>query len=157
MNTYEMKEQAEEACRVLERERDEVRERDAWLSGCINMMRSASDLLAKMARLEEELERSQREVDDLTAQIEQKDKVIDDLQRQLLEAENRQLEQANQQLETENRQLEAGAVVRPAEIHNHFGKGSSAQVFNDKVTGKILKIKKQWKRRDKRQETRRRA
>ena len=37
--------------------------------------------------------------------------------------------------------------VKPPEIHNHFESGSSAQVFNDKVTGKFSKFKK-WKKRD---------
>ena len=40
------------------------------------------------------------------------------------------------------------AYLRPAEIHNHFGSGCSAQVFNDKVTGKFVRKekKRKWKK-----------
>lgn len=36
-------------------------------------------------------------------------------------------------------------VMLTMEIHNHFESGSSAQVFNDQVTNKLIKPK-QWKR-----------
>ena len=45
------------------------------------------------------------------------------------------------------------AYLRPAEIHNHFGAGCSAQVFNDKVTSKFSKMKP-WKRKNKKLEKR---
>ena len=38
----------------------------------------------------------------------------------------------------------AEAEAKPAEIHNHFEGGSTAQVFNDQVTGRFSKIKK-WR------------
>ena len=34
--------------------------------------------------------------------------------------------------------------AKPTEIHNHFEGGSTAQVFNDQVTGRFSKIKK-WR------------
>lgn len=157
MNIHELKDQADNARRELERERDQVRERDGWLSGYINVLNALDNLLAKIDRMEEELERCQREMDDLTALLEQKETENADLRQQLLEKEKQQLESEKQQLESEKQQLEAEASAKPTEIHNHFGKGSSAQVFNDKVTGKFLKMKKPWKKREKKQETRRKA
>ena len=150
MNIHELKDQADNARRELERERDQVRERDGWLSGYINVVNALDNLLAKIDRMEEELERCQREMDDLTAQLEQKETENVGLHQQMLEKEN-------QQLESEKQQQEAEASAKPTEIHNHFGRGSSAQVFNDKVTGKFLKMKKPWKKREKKQETRRKA
>ncbi len=39
-------------------------------------------------------------------------------------------------------------VMLTMEIHNHFESGSSAQVFNDQVTNKLIKPK-QWKKKSK--------
>jgi hypothetical protein len=38
--------------------------------------------------------------------------------------------------------------AKPMEIHNHFGRGCSAQVFNDKVMGKFVRKekKRKWKK-----------
>ena len=41
------------------------------------------------------------------------------------------------------------AYLRPAEIHNHFEPGSSAQVFNDKVTGKFTRKQNKKDKKDK--------
>ena len=90
-------------------------------------------------------------------ETQQKDAEIADLQRQLLEAQNQQLETEKQQLELERQHLEAEVKAKPTEIHNHFGAGSTSQVFNDKVNGKFIrkqndkkndkkKEKKRWKR-----------
>jgi hypothetical protein len=38
--------------------------------------------------------------------------------------------------------------AKATEIHNHFESGCSAQVFNDKVTGKFTK-KNRWKKKEK--------
>lgn len=86
--------------------------------------------------------------DDLEEEVEQKREEVDDLQRQLLEAQNLQLESEKQQLESEKQQLEAEAQKKATEIHNHFESGCSAQVFNDKVTGKFTK-KNRWKKKEK--------
>lgn len=37
-------------------------------------------------------------------------------------------------------------VMVTMEIHNHFETGSSAQVFNDRVTTNNLSKKRKWKR-----------
>lgn len=39
-------------------------------------------------------------------------------------------------------------VMLTMEIHNHFESGSSAQVFNDRVTNKSIR-RNQWKRKTK--------
>lgn len=143
MNHHELKDQADNARRELEREAEQVRDREMCLSDCLRLLDVTDDLLAQIDRLEEELERSQRELDEMVAQMEQQEKENTGLRQQLLESENQHLAMEKQQLESE-------AKARPAEIHNHFGKGSSAQVFNDKVTGKFSKIRK-WKQKEKRE------
>ena len=118
---------------------------------------AARDAYLKVDKLNDELERKQQEIDDLEEELEQKDAEIADLRRQLLEAQNQQLETEKQQLELERQHLEAEVKAKPTEIHNHFGAGSTSQVFNDKVNGKFIrkqndkkndkkKEKKRWKR-----------
>ena len=48
-------------------------------------------------------------------------------------------------LEMKDQRLAQEPAATATEIHNHFESGSSAQVFNDKVTGRFAK-KKRWKR-----------
>ena len=126
----------------LRQEAERLEEKGRWMTNHMRALDAMDDLVSKIEDLKEELERKQTEIDDLEEQLEQKDRVIDDLQRQLLEAENLHLE-------SENQHLEAEAHAKPPEIHNHFESGSSAQVFNDKVTSKIIKkkAKKEKKRR----------
>ena len=140
----------DDASREVDDEQDDLKERCERLAARRRVLDAARDAYWKMEELKEEVERKQTEIDELEEQLEQRDKEIDDLRRQLLEVQNHQLE-------SEKQQLEAEASAKPTEIHNHFGKGSSAQVFNDKVTGKFLKMKKPWKKREKKQETRRKA
>ena len=60
---------------------------------------------------------------------------------------NEELEKMQADNDTLQQQLQE-ADAKPTEIHNHFETGSSAQVFNDRVTGKFAKIRK-WKQREK--------
>ena len=58
------------------------------------------------------------------------------------------LDVREQKVEVEKQHLEAETSQKPMEIHNHFGRGCSAQVFNDKVTGKFVRKekKRKWKK-----------
>ena len=148
INFEELKEWRRNARRGIDREIDSLKERQEEFRGYARAMDIIDGLVSKIDDLKEELEKQQEEVDDLSEQLEQKDQEIDDLKRQLLEAQNLQLE-------TEKQQLETVVSAKPTEIHNHFEQGSSAQVFNDKVTGKFTrkqntkkdkKEKKRWKK-----------
>ena len=146
MNICELKDQADDVRREIEREREQVRERDEWLGGYLRVLNATVGQLSKIGDLNEELELKQAEIDDLTERLEQRDQVIAALQQQLLEKEN-------QQLESRNQSLEAEVSAKPTEIHNHCESGSSAQVFNDKVTGRFAR--KQNVKRDKKEKKKR--
>ena len=153
-NVEELKEWSNVAKRGLRQAIERLEEREEQISSYMKVLDAVEELLAKINDLKEEVERKQTEIDELEEQLEQKQQEADDLRRQLLEAQNHQLESEKQrlesekqQLESEKQQLEAEASAKPMEIHNHFGSGCSAQVFNDKVTGKFTKTKKRkWKR-----------
>ena len=136
----------DDASREVDDEQDDLKERCERLAARRRVLDAARDAYWKMEELKEEVERKQTEIDELEEQLEQRDKEIDDLRRQLLEVQNHQLE-------SEKQQLEAEASAKPMEIHNHFGAGCSAQVFNDKVTSKFSKMKP-WKRKNKKLEKR---
>lgn len=139
-NVEELKEWSNVAKRGLRQAIERLEEREEQISSYMKVLDAVEELLAKINDLKEEVERKQTEIDELEEQLEQKQQEADDLRRQLLEAQNHQLE-------SEKQQLEAEASAKPMEIHNHFGSGCSAQVFNDKVTGKFTKTKKRrWKR-----------
>ena len=139
-NVEELKEWSNVAKRGLRQAIERLEEREEQFSSYMKVLDAVEELLAKINDLKEEVERKQTEIDELEEQLEQKQQEADDLRRQLLEAQNHQLE-------SEKQQLEAEASAKPMEIHNHFGSGCSAQVFNDKVTGKFTKTKKRrWKR-----------
>jgi chromosome segregation ATPase len=146
-NVEELKEWSNVAKRGLRQAIERLEEREKQISSYMKVLDAVEELLAKINDLKEEVERKQTEIDELEEQLEQKQQEADDLRRQLLEAQNHQLESEKQRLESEKQQLEAEASAKPMEIHNHFGSGCSAQVFNDKVTGKFTKTKKRrWKR-----------
>jgi chromosome segregation ATPase len=146
-NVEELKEWSSVAKRGLRQAIERLEEREEQISSYMKVLDAVEELLAKINDLKEEVERKQTEIDELEEQLEQKQQEADDLRRQLLEAQNHQLESEKQRLESEKQQLEAEASAKPMEIHNHFGSGCSAQVFNDKVTGKFTKTKKRrWKR-----------
>ena len=139
-NVEELKEWSNVAKRGLRQAIERFEEREEQISSYMKVLDAVEELLAKINDLKEEAERKQTEIDELEEQLEQKQQEADDLRRQLLESEK-------QRLESEKQQLEAEASAKPMEIHNHFGSGCSAQVFNDKVTGKFTKTKKRrWKR-----------
>lgn len=139
-NVEELKEWSNVAKRGLRQAIESLEEREEQISSYMKVLDAVEELLAKINDLKEEVERKQTEIDELEEQLEQKQQEADDLRRQLLESEK-------QRLESEKQQLEAEASAKPMEIHNHFGSGCSAQVFNDKVTGKFTKTKKRrWKR-----------
>ena len=141
INIEELKEWNRNSKRGINREIDSMKERLVQFYDYAKATDVIDALISKNDDLEEEVEQKREEVDDLSEQLEQKDQVIADLQRQLLEAQNLQLE-------TEKQQLEAEAQKKATEIHNHFESGCSAQVFNDKVTGKFTK-KNRWKKKEK--------
>lgn len=124
------------------------KELEAWcedarsgLSHEIERLREREQVMAEYMQAMDATYELMREVEDLTGQLEEKQEEIDSL---------------NEELERKEGEIDH-LRQKPAEIHNHFGKGSTAQVFNDKVTGKFLKMKKTWKIREKRQEKKRKA
>ena len=129
--------------RRVERLKDEYVEASAH----DRVMDAVGDLFSEIDDLKDKVERQQAEIDDLEQQLDAKQTECDDLRQRLLESENKPLE-------LERRHLEAEVKAKPTEIHNHFGAGSSSQVFNDKVTGKFpnkkekkdKKEKKRWKK-----------
>lgn len=140
----QLKDWRDEARKGLRQEADRLEEKGRQISSYMQVLDAMGELISEIDDLKEELERKQDEVDDLIEQLAQKEKVIDDLQRQL-QAETGDLRQ--QLLDAKEQTLEAEANSKPPEIHNHFEWGSSAQVFNDKVTNKYSKKKKKWKKR----------
>ena len=159
----ELDELLDEDMRDTSHKADRVEEDARQINIHMQILKAMKEWVSKFKDLKEELERKQGEVDDLDEQLEQKDKAIDDLRRQLqaetddlrqqlLEAKNQHLEAENLHLESEKQHLKAEASAKPREIHNHFEPGSSAQVFNAKVTSKFIKNKdkrdkkKRWKK-----------
>ena len=106
----------------------------------MRVLEATDELISKLDDQQKLLERMQAEIDQQSEERDAKQREIDDLRMQLVEAREGRLLEA--QSEFQERQ------PRPTEIHNHFESGSSAQVFNSKVTGKI-KDKKKWKRSNK--------
>ncbi|MBQ8466189.1 MAG: hypothetical protein IJ546_00670 [Prevotella sp.] len=149
-NYKELEAWCEDARSGLSHEIERLREREQVMAEYMQAMDATYELMREVEDLTGQLEEKQEEIDSLNEELERKEGEIDHLRQKLLEAEN-------QQLEKEKEQLEKEVSTKPAEIHNHFGKGSTAQVFNDKVTGKFLKMKKTWKIREKRQEKKRKA
>lgn len=147
----ELKAWREDARHGLEREVEQLREKKEQIDEYLKALDATDGLLAEVEDQKGELEDRQQEVDELTELLERKEAEIAELRRQLLEAKNRQLE-------TEKVQLAAEVSAKPTEIHNHFESGSSAQVFNDRVTGRFgrklnvkknnkqKKEKKRWKK-----------
>ncbi len=151
-NIQELMELYDEALRRLGKRVVRVEEESREINVCTRLIETAKENISEYGDLNEEVERKQEEIDDLSEQLDQKDQVIADLRQQLLEAQNLQLESEKQHLVSEKQHLEAEVSAKPMEIHNHFEPGSSAQVFNEKVTGKFTKNKdkkekkKRWKK-----------
>lgn len=147
----ELKAWREDARRGLEREVEQLREKEAQIVEYLKALDATDGLLAEVEDLKGELENRLQEIDELTELLERKEAEIDELRQQLLEEKNRHLE-------AERLHLAAEVSAKPTEIHNHFESGSSAQVFNDRVTGRFdrkqnlkknnkqEKEKKRWKK-----------
>ena len=152
MNYEVLKDWRDDARSALRHKVERLQEEEQQISGLMQVLDATDELMTEIDDLQEKVERQQTEIDDLQEQLEQKDTEmaalrqqhqteVDDLRRQLLEAKNHT--------------LEAEANAKPTEIHNHFGAGSSSQVFNDKVNGQFpkkpkekheKKEKKRWKK-----------
>lgn len=141
-NIHELKDLLDEALKGLRQDADRIEEAGRKNNVYTRLFEAAREKIYENDDLKEEVERKQEEIDDLCKQLEQKEQVIADLQRQLLEAQNLHLE-------SEKQQLEAEVSAKPTEIHNHFEPGSSAQVFNDKVTGKFTRKQNKKDKKDK--------
>lgn len=131
MNIEELKDWRDSARRGLEYEIDRLKEKEVQLSDYLRALDATEDLLEEIDVLKDELERQKAENDSLDEELAQRQAENDRLRAELLEMKEQRLAQ------------EPAATA--TEIHNHFESGSSAQVFNDKVTGRFAK-KKRWKR-----------
>ena len=131
MNIEELKDWRDSARRGLEYEIDRLKEKEVQLSDYLRALDATEDLLEEIDVLKDELERQKAENDSLDEELAQRQTENDRLRAELLEMKEQRLAQ------------EPAATA--TEIHNHFESGSSAQVFNDKVTGRFAK-KKRWKR-----------
>lgn len=133
-NIYELKEWQSNARRELSSKQDALRDEMEQIGNYMRAMDVTDELCAEIDNLNDQLADKQAEIDDLMAQLEQKQAENDSLRGELLDAREQN--------------LEAGCNQKPTEIHNHFEQGCSAQVFNDKVTGRFTKKKqkKQWKK-----------
>ena len=117
MNIEQLKDWRDSARRGLEYEIDRLKEKEVQLSDYLRALDATEDLLEEIDVLKDELERQKAENDRLRAEL----------------------------LEMKEQRLAQEPAATATEIHNHFESGSSAQVFNDKVTGRFAK-KKRWKR-----------
>lgn len=131
MNIEQLKDWRDSARRGLEYEIDRLKEKEVQLSDYLRALDATEDLLEEIDVLKDELERQKAENDSLDEELAQRQAENDRLRAELLEMKEQRLAQ------------EPAATA--TEIHNHFESGSSAQVFNDKVTGRFAK-KKRWKR-----------
>ena len=131
-NIYELKDWQSNARRELSSKQDALRDEMEQIGNYMRAMDVTDELCAEIENLNDQLADKQTEIDDLMAQLEQKQAEIDSLRGELLDAREQN--------------LEAGCNQKPTEIHNHFEQGCSAQVFNDKVTGRFTKKKKEKKK-----------
>lgn len=127
------KEMMYDVCRALGNEKESLTERTRQVDGFMRVAEKTSELLSEIDDLKEENERLQSELEEKETEV---DSLRAELERKLAEIDNLKLKQ----------QLSEAEAKTP-EIHNHFEPGSSAQVFNDKVTGKFSKLKR-WKNKD---------
>ena len=128
MDYKELVNLCEEVCDDMERDYDRKMDECKQMGDCLRAVQALREKFEGVADLHEQLERRDRDIDELHEQLEQRDKLVADLQRQVLELKTKSLEEE--------------VKAKPMEIHNHFERGSSSQVFNDKVTGKFSKQKK---------------
>ena len=128
MDYKELVNLCEEVCDNMERAYDRKMDECKLMGDYLRVVKAFQEQFASVGDLREQLEQRDSEIDDLHEQIEQRDRHIAELERQVLEQKAKSLEEE--------------VKAKPMEIHNHFERGSSSQVFNDKVTGKFAKQKK---------------
>ena len=128
MNIEQLKDWRDSARRGLEYEIDRLKEKEVQLSDYLRALDATEDLLEEIDVLKDELERQKAENDSLDEELAQRQAENERLRAELLEMKEQLLAQ------------EPAATA--TEIHNHFESGSSAQVFNDKVTGRFAKKKR---------------
>jgi uncharacterized coiled-coil DUF342 family protein len=126
-----------DARRSLEKEADRLREKEQQANDLMRCLETTDELVSEVSRLRDQLEKKQSENDDLCRELDAKQREIDDLRMQFVEVKEQRL--------AESQNVVQESRPPSTEIHNHFESGSSAQVFNSKVTNKI-KDKKRWKR-----------
>ena len=132
MDYKELVNLCEEVCDNMERAYDRKMDECKLMGDYLRVVKAFQEQFASVGDLREQLEQRDSEIDDLHEQIEQRDRRIAELERQVLEQKAKSLEEE--------------VKAKPMEIHNHFERGSSSQVFNDKVTGKFAKQKKEQKK-----------
>jgi TolA-binding protein len=128
MDYKELVNLCEEVCDNMERAYDRKMDECKLMGDYLRVVKAFQEQFARVGDLRDQLEQRDSEIDDLHEQIEQRDRCIAELERQVLEQKAKSLEEE--------------VKAKPMEIHNHFERGSSSQVFNDKVTGKFAKQKK---------------
>ena len=131
-NINELKEWQSNARRMLCSKQDAMMDEIEQIGNYMRAMDVTDELCAEIDNLNDQLADKQAEIDNLMAQLEHKQAEIDSLRGELLDVREQN--------------LEAGCNQKPPEIHNHFEQGSSALVFNDKVTGRFTKKKKEKKK-----------
>ena len=142
INIYELKDWQRDAKRALSSKMDEMKDEMQQIDNYMRALDMTDELCAEIDDLNEKLADKQAEIEDLSAQLEQKQEEIDTLRKQKQEEIDTL---RGELLNVREQNLEADCNQKPTEIHNHFEQGCSAQVFNDKVTGKFTKKKKKEK------------
>lgn len=125
-NYEELAEWCSDARRGLEREVEHLQEKQEQMTNYMRALSATEELSSQLGDLNDELERKQAENDRLSDELDAKQAELDALQ---VELERKQAEIDRLLLE----QQLAEAEAKPAEIHNHFEGGSTAQVFNDLI------------------------
>ena len=106
----------DEVIRALDGEMDDLKERYTRMGAYRRVLDAARDACARDAKLNDELERQQSEIDDLNEQLEQKDAEIANLRQQLLEVKEQKL--ASETKLSELSKLSAGVVVNVTGNYN---------------------------------------
>lgn len=147
-NYEELAEWCNDARRGLEREVEQLQEKQEQMTHYMRALSATEELSSQLGELTDELERKQAENERLCDELEARQAELDALQAEL---ERKEAEIERLQLQQQLQEADA----KPAEIHNHFETGCGAQVFNDKVSGRFTKLKK-WKKRENKENRKRR-
>ena len=136
VNIEELKSLKHEAQKGLSRKITELAEREQLMADYLRVLDETDGLIAHVEEMNDTLEDREQQIDRLNELLQEKQQEIDCLRLELVEAKEQRLMKE---------QKKNDAAVTPTEIHNHFGAGSNAQVFNDKVTGKV-KVQRKWRK-----------